>query len=49
MPRLTYAKRVEDKVPKDSMDSGLGTPMKRSKQIPENTEFEENSAQNVSG
>ena len=31
------------------MDSGLGTPLKCSKQIPENTGFEENSAQNVSG
>ena len=31
------------------MDSGLGTPLRCSKQIPENTGFEENSAQNVSG
>ena len=31
------------------MDSGLGTPLKCSKQIPENTWFEENYAQNVSG
>ena len=31
------------------MDSGLGTPLKYSKQIPENTGFEEKSAQNVSG
>ena len=31
------------------MDSGLGTPLKCSKQILENTGFEENSAQNVSG
>ena len=31
------------------MDSGLGTPLKCSKQIPENTRFEENYAQNVSG
>ena len=30
------------------MDSGLGTPLKCSKQIPVNTGFEENSAQNVS-
>ena len=29
------------------MDSGLGTPLKCSKQIPENTWFEENYAQNV--
>ena len=48
-PKLTYVKRVENKVPKDSMDSGLGTPLKYSKQIPENTWFEENYAQNVSG
>ena len=48
---FTYPKnkRVENKVPKDSMDSGLGTPLKCSKQIPENTWFEENYAQNVSG
>ena len=48
---FTYPKnkRVENKVPKDSMDSGLGTPLKYSKQIPENTWFEENYAQNVSG
>ena len=31
------------------MDSGLGTPLKYSKQIPGNTWFEENYAQNVSG
>ena len=31
------------------MDSGLGTTLKCSKQIPENTWFEENYAQNVSG
>ena len=31
------------------MDSGLGTPLRCSKRIPENTEFEENSAQTVSG
>ena len=31
------------------MDSGLGTPLKCSKQIPENTWSEENYAQNVSG
>ena len=31
------------------MDSGLGTPLKCSKQIPKNTWFEENYAQNVSG
>ena len=31
------------------MDSGLGTPLKCSKQIPENTWFEKNYAQNVSG
>ena len=48
-PKLTYVKRVEDKVPKHSIDSGLGTPLKCSKQIPENTWFEENYAQNVSG
>ena len=48
-PKLTYVKRVENKVPKDSMDSGLGTLLKCSKQIPENTWFEENYAQNVSG
>ena len=48
-PKLTYVKRVENKVPKDSMDSGLGTTLKCSKQIPENTWFEENYAQNVSG
>ncbi len=48
-PKLTYVKRVENKVQKDSMDSGLGTPLKCSKQIPENTWFEENYAQNVSG
>ena len=48
---FTYPKnkRVENKVPKDSMDIGLGTPLKCSKQIPENTWFEENYAQNVSG
>ena len=48
-PKLTYVKRVENKVPKGSMDSGLGTPLKCSKQIPENTWFEENYAQNMSG
>ena len=48
-PKLTYVKRVENKVSKDSMDSGLGTPLKYSKQIPESTWFEENYAQNVSG
>ena len=48
-PKLTYVKRVENKVPKDSMDSGLDTPLKCSKQIPENTWLEENYAQNVSG
>ena len=48
---FTYPKnkRVENKVSKDSMDSGLGTPLKYSKQIPENTWLEENYAQNVSG
>ena len=44
-PKLIYVKRVENKVPKDSMDSGLGTPLKCSKQIPKNTWFEENYAQ----
>ena len=37
------------KVLEHVIDRGLGTPLKCSKQIPENTGFEENSAQNVSG
>ena len=46
---FTYPKnkRVENKVPKDSMDSGLGSPLKYAKQIPENTWFEENYAQRM--